>query len=69
MRVDNRRYLPFLFIDSISFGSLSPIISWTVPSVTSAGKDTSCMDKFGSVIDRLNMKLGSKFLDSLKIKT
>jgi hypothetical protein len=27
------------------------------------------MDKFGSVIDRLNMKLGSKFLDSLKIKT
>jgi hypothetical protein len=26
------------------------------------------MDKFGSVIDRTNMKLGSKFLDSLIIK-
>jgi hypothetical protein len=26
------------------------------------------MDKFGSVIDRMNMKLGSKFLNSLKIK-
>jgi len=25
--------------------------------------------KFGSVIDRLNMKLGSKFLNSLRIKT
>ena len=33
----------------------------------SAGKGTSGMDKFGSVIDRMNMKLGafgSKFLDS-----
>ena len=28
------------------------------------------MDKlFGSVIDRMNMKLGSKFLNSLRIKT
>jgi hypothetical protein len=26
------------------------------------------MDKFGSVIDRMNMKLGSKFLNSLSIK-
>ena len=28
----------------------------------SAGKGTSGMDKFGSVIDRMSMKLGSKFL-------
>ena len=28
----------------------------------SAGKGTSGMDRFGSVIDRMNMKLGSKFL-------
>jgi len=27
------------------------------------------MIKFGSVIDRMNMKLGSKFLYSLRIKT
>jgi hypothetical protein len=27
------------------------------------------MDKFGSVIGRMNMKLGSKFLNSLRIKT
>ena len=27
------------------------------------------MDKFGSMIDRMNMKLGSKFLNSLRIKT
>ena len=27
------------------------------------------MDKFGSVVDRMNMKLGSKFLNSLRIKT
>jgi hypothetical protein len=27
------------------------------------------MDKFGSVIDRMNMKLGSKFLNSFRIKT
>jgi hypothetical protein len=27
------------------------------------------MDKFGSVIDRMIMKLGSKFLNSLIIKT
>ena len=27
------------------------------------------MDKFGSAIDRMNMKLGSKFLNSLKITT
>ena len=35
----------------------------------SAGESTSGMDKFGSIIDRMNMKLGSKFLDSLRIKT
>jgi hypothetical protein len=35
----------------------------------SAGKSTSGMDKFGTVIDRMNMKLGSKFHNSLKIKT
>ena len=29
----------------------------------SAGKGMSGMDKFGSVIDRMNMKLGSKFLN------
>ena len=27
------------------------------------------MDMFGSVIDRMNMKLGSKFLNFLRIKT
>ena len=27
------------------------------------------MDRFGSVIDRMNMKLGSKFIYSLNIKT
>jgi len=27
------------------------------------------MDKFGSVIDRIYMKLGSKFLSSLRVKT
>jgi len=27
------------------------------------------MDKFGSEIDRMNMKLGSKFLKTLRIKT
>ena len=26
------------------------------------------MDKFGSVVDRMNMKLGSRFLNSLRIK-
>jgi len=36
---------------------------------SSAGMGTSVMDKFGSVIDRMNMKLGSKFIDSLRIKT
>jgi hypothetical protein len=35
----------------------------------SAGKGTSGMDKFGSRIDRMNMKLGSRFLNSLSIKT
>jgi hypothetical protein len=35
----------------------------------SAGKGTSGMDKFGSVINRVDMKLGSKFLNSLRIKT
>ena len=29
----------------------------------------SGMNKFGSVIDRMNMKLVSKFLNSLRIKT
>ena len=29
----------------------------------------SGMDKFGSTIDRMNMKLGSKFLGSLRVKT
>ena len=33
------------------------------------GKGTSGMDKFGSVIDRMNMKLRSKFFKSLRIKT
>jgi len=27
------------------------------------------MDEFGSVFDRMNMKLGSKFLNSLRTKT
>ena len=27
------------------------------------------MNKFGSIIDRMNMKLGSKFLNFLRIKT
>jgi aspartate carbamoyltransferase regulatory subunit len=27
------------------------------------------MDKFGSVVDKINMKLESEFLDSLRIKT
>jgi len=35
----------------------------------SAGKGTSGMDKFSSVIDRMNMKLKSKFLYSLRIRT
>jgi hypothetical protein len=35
----------------------------------SAGKGTSGMDKFGSIIDKMDMKLGSKFLGSLRIKT
>jgi hypothetical protein len=35
----------------------------------SAGKGSSSMDKFGSEIDRMNMKLGSKFLKTLRIKT
>ena len=35
----------------------------------SAVKGTSGMDKYGSVVDRMNIKLGSKFLNSLKIKT
>jgi len=30
---------------------------------------TLLIDKIGSVIDRMNMKLGSKFLNSLKITT
>jgi aspartate carbamoyltransferase regulatory subunit len=35
----------------------------------STGKGMPGMDKIGSVIDRMNMKLGSKFLNSLRIKT
>jgi hypothetical protein len=34
----------------------------------SAEKGTSCMEKFGSMIDRMNKKLGSKFIRSLRIK-
>jgi aspartate carbamoyltransferase regulatory subunit len=34
-----------------------------------AGKGTFGMDKFGSVIDIMNMKLGSKIVNSLRIKT
>jgi hypothetical protein len=37
--------------------------------INSARKGTSGMNRFGSVIDRMNMKLGSKFLNSLRIKT
>jgi hypothetical protein len=35
----------------------------------SAGKGTSGMNKFGSVVDRMNITLGSKFVRSLKVKT
>jgi len=35
----------------------------------SAEKGTSGMGKFGSIIYRMNMKLGSKFLNSIRIKT
>ena len=35
----------------------------------SVGKGTSGMYKVGSIIERMNMKLGSKFLNSLRIKT
>ena len=35
----------------------------------SAGKGTSGMNKFCSDIDRMNMKLESKFLNYLRIKT
>ena len=35
----------------------------------SAGEGMYGMNKFGSVIDRMNVKLGSKFLNSLSIKT
>jgi hypothetical protein len=34
----------------------------------SAKKGTTGKDKFGSAIDRINMKLGSKFINSLRIK-
>jgi hypothetical protein len=34
-----------------------------------AGNDISGMDKFGSIFDRMNMMLGSKFLNFLRIKT
>jgi hypothetical protein len=35
----------------------------------SARKGMSGMNKFGSIIDRMNMQLGSKYLDFLRIKT
>jgi hypothetical protein len=35
---------------------------------SNAGKGTSGMNEFGSVIDRMNMKPGSKFLNSLSFK-
>jgi aspartate carbamoyltransferase regulatory subunit len=35
----------------------------------SAGEGMYGMNKFGSVIDRMNVKLGSKFLTSLRIET
>ena len=35
----------------------------------SAGKGTSDMNKLGSIVDQINMELGSKFLNSLRIKT
>ena len=35
----------------------------------SVGKGTSGMYKVGSIIERMNMKLGSKFLNSLRFKT
>jgi hypothetical protein len=35
----------------------------------SAGKGMYGMNKFGSIIDRMNMQLGSKYLSSLRIKT
>jgi hypothetical protein len=34
-----------------------------------AGKGTSGLDKYGSGIDRMNMKLGRKFHNSSRIKT
>jgi hypothetical protein len=35
----------------------------------SAGKCASGVDKLGSVVDRMDMKLKSMFLSSLKVKT
>ena len=35
----------------------------------STGKCASGKDKFGSVIDSMYMKLGGKFLSSLRVKT
>ena len=35
----------------------------------STGTYTSDMETFVSVVDRMNMKLGSKFLSSLRVKT
>ena len=34
-----------------------------------AGTGTSIMDKIDSVLDKMNMTLGSKFLHSLRVKT
>ena len=42
-------------------------LSWKLAMGT--GKGTSGMDEFGSVIDMMNMKLGSKFLSPLSVKT
>jgi hypothetical protein len=33
------------------------------------GKCTSGMDKYGSAVDRMYMKLGGNFLNSLRVKT
>ena len=45
----------------------SPDLSRRVDNSAESGM--SGMDKFGSVIDRMNIKLGSKFPNFLRIKT
>jgi hypothetical protein len=37
--------------------------------ITTSGVFSFLLDTFGSVINRMNMKLGSKFLNSFRIKT